>query len=155
LGILVAGLVTVVSIAPVRAQSTADGAEALSPVGRWQTFDSRTHELRSIIEITRVGDELQGKVVQRTPPPGDPTHGICGACRGDLKDQPIVGMVILTHLKKDGDGWGGGTVLDPSSGKTYSAEVHLADGGRTLLLRGYEGIRLLGQTVAWVRDSAR
>jgi uncharacterized protein (DUF2147 family) len=127
------------------------GHDSQSPVGRWRAFDAKTHELRSIVEITAIGDRLQGTVVERFPPLADPTHGICGACSGERKDRPILGMVILWDLRKQGNGWGGGTVIDPSTGKTYGAEIHLADGGKTLYLRGYLGIPVLGQTVTWVR----
>lgn len=42
-------------------------------------------------------------------------------CKRDKKDQPILGMQIMSGLKKDSDTkWSGGKVLDPDNGKTYS-----------------------------------
>jgi len=55
-------------------------------------------------------------------------------------------------VKRDGDGWGGGTILQPSSGKEYSVRLHLADSGRKLAVRGYVGSPLFGQTQTWTRD---
>jgi uncharacterized protein (DUF2147 family) len=153
-GMFLIGLAAAVSAASAFAQSTAGSGESPSPVGRWQTFDPGTHELRSIVEITAVGDELEGKVIKRFPPPGDPTHGICSACPGGRKNQPILGMTILWHLQKRGDGWGDGTIIDPTTGKTYSLEAHLTAGGKELLLRGYVGMPLFGQTRTWVRDTS-
>jgi hypothetical protein len=70
------GLVAATSTASALAQSTIGSGANQSPIGRWQTIDENTHELRSVIEIAAVGDEPQGKVVKRFPPPGDPTHGM-------------------------------------------------------------------------------
>ena len=57
-------------------------ADAPSPVGRWRTYDSETKELRSIVEITVVGDALERKVVERFTPQVAPPQGICSACAG-------------------------------------------------------------------------
>lgn len=153
-GMLLVGLVGAVTVASAFAQSTIGSGTSISPIGRWQTFDPNTQELRSIVEIPEVGNELQGKVIKRFPPPGDPTHGICSACSGELKNQPILGMTVLWHLQKQGDGWGDGTIIDPATGKTYRPEAHLTEDGKKLLLRGYVGISLFGQTRTWVRDTS-
>jgi uncharacterized protein (DUF2147 family) len=126
-------------------------ADELSPVGRWRTFDPVTKEPRSIVEITEAGGELQGRVTTRFPPPGDPTHGVSSGCDGARKDQPILGMVILWSVKRQGDGWGGGGLLAPNTGKTYSVNLHLDDHGRTLLVHAYVGLPMFGQTVTWAR----
>ena len=63
------------------------------------------------------------------------------------------GMTILTGLKKDGDEWTGGEILDPNNGKLYKAKVKLAEAGRKLELRGYVGIPTLGRTQTWVREN--
>ena len=44
-----------------------------------------------------------------------------------------------------------GKILDPDSGKIYDVKLELADGGRTLNVRGYLGIALLGRTQRWKR----
>ncbi|MDE0853779.1 MAG: DUF2147 domain-containing protein [Nevskia sp.] len=154
IGALFVGLTMVAATVSAFAQTATEARPSLSPLGRWRTFDPDGHELRSIVVIAAVGDELQGKVVERFPPPGDPTHGICGACSGELKDQPILGMTLLRHLRKHGDGWDGGSIVDPTTGKTYSVEAELANGGQELHLRGYVGISLFGQTRTWVRDTS-
>jgi uncharacterized protein (DUF2147 family) len=127
-------------------------ADAPSPVGRWRTYEEDTNELRSIIEITAVDDTLEGKVLKRFPPPGDPTHGICSACKGERKGKPIVGMTILWGLKRDGDGWGGGTIIMPLTGREYSVQMHTEDGGSKLKVHGYIGTPLFGETQTWIRD---
>jgi uncharacterized protein (DUF2147 family) len=133
--------------------SATAAADEPSPIGRWRTYDPDSNELRSIIEITLAGDALEGKVVKRFPPPGDPIHGICSACPGERKDKPIVGMTIFWGLKRDGDGWGGGTIIQPRTGREYSVQMHTEDGGSKLKVHGYIGTPLLGETQTWTREN--
>ena len=61
-------------------------------------------------------------------------------------------MVFLRHLKRNGDEYGGGDILDPDNGKVYSCKAKLAEGGKKLVLRGYIGISLLGRSQTWIRE---
>ena len=61
-------------------------------------------------------------------------------------------MTILWDLKKDGDEWNGGHIMDPKNGKTYKCKVKLADGGKKLDVRGFIGFSLLGRTQTWERQ---
>ena len=70
-------------------------------------------------------------------------------CKGDDKDKPIIGLVIIRDLKPDGDRYKGGTILDPEDGKIYKAEVWNEDG--KLKVRGYLGV--LYKTQTWVKGS--
>lgn len=123
-----------------------------SPVGRWRTIDDKTGEQTGVVEIDQSGDVLTGRIIKIIPKPGDPANPTCKKCDGPEKDQPILGMEILKGFRRDGDGWDGGTILDPRSGNVYSSEFHLDDGGKKLLVRGYIGISLLGRTATWLRD---
>ena len=98
-----------------------------------------------------MGDVLVGKIVKSIPQPGDPIDPVCGGCDGADKNQPVLGLTILKGLRRDGDMWDGGTVLDPRTGTVYNAEIRLDDGGRLLKLRGYLGFSLFGETVTWIR----
>ena len=71
-------------------------------------------------------------------------------CDGKRKNEPILGMNILTGLKKDGDEWSGGKILDPKNGKEYKCYLQLLD-DNTLKLRGYIGISMFGRTAIWKR----
>ncbi len=126
-------------------------ATDLSPVGRWRTIDDVTGAESGIIEITRTGDELVGRLVKIIPQPGDPADPVCDKCDGPEKNQRVLGMTILKGFKRDGNEWDG-TILDPRSGTVYSSELRLGNGGKELLVRGYVGISLLGRTVMWQRD---
>jgi uncharacterized protein (DUF2147 family) len=63
-----------------------------------------------------------------------------------MQNRPIIGLKVLTNLKKSRHGWKGGRVYDPDSGSTYRAQAHL-EGDSSLVVRGYIGIPLLGRSV--------
>jgi uncharacterized protein (DUF2147 family) len=61
-------------------------------------------------------------------------------------------MTILWGLKKQGDEYQGGAILDPESGNVYRAKVKLDGEGGKLNVRGFIGVALLGRTQTWVRN---
>lgn len=123
-----------------------------SPAGQWTTIDDTTGKPKSVVEIDVAGDQLTGKVLEVLQSDQGP-HPVCKECSGERKDQPIEGMTIIWDMKKDGDGWAGGTILDPKSGKTYGCKIHLVEGGNKLEVRGFKGFSLLGRTQVWVRKT--
>jgi uncharacterized protein (DUF2147 family) len=62
----------------------------------------------------------------------------------------VLGLEVLRGLRPAEGGWSGGTIYDPSSGRTYRCEARL-DGADRLRLRGYVGVTWLGRTTRWVR----
>jgi uncharacterized protein (DUF2147 family) len=62
-------------------------------------------------------------------------------------------MTILTGLKRSGEAFVGGEILDPDSGDTYRAQAHLIDAGRRLAVRGYIGLSLFGRSQVWERQA--
>ena len=122
----------------------------MTPVGKWKTIDDKTGKEKSIVEITESGGALRGKVIQVLNSEKGP-NPLCEACTGDRKDQPVVGMVIMWGLHKDGDVWDGGSILDPNNGKTYSVKLTPSDDGSKLQVRGFIGWSLLGRTQVWNR----
>ena len=65
---------------------------------------------------------------------------------------PVIGMLFLWGLKRDGDGWAGGHILDPKNGKTYNAKLSLQDAGNRLRVRGFIGTPLFGRSQTWLRQ---
>ncbi len=80
--------------------------------------------------------------------PDDPNdvHPVCKKCDGERKNKPIEGMTIMWGLKKDGDEWSGGQILDPSKGKIYKVTIKLIDGGNKLDVHGFIGFSLIGRS---------
>ena len=127
-------------------------AAAGSPVGTWRSIDDKTKQERSIITITEENGELKGVVEKIFDQPGDDPAHLCKECKDERKDKPVIGMAILWGLKKDGDTWGGGEILDPKNGKIYRCKMTLSPDGKSLNVRGFIGISLLGRTQTWLRQ---
>jgi uncharacterized protein (DUF2147 family) len=128
-------------------------ADTATPAGLWRTIDDKTGKERSIIRIVDNNGVYEGQVekILNRQPDDDPEHR-CRKCEGERKDKPIIGMTVLWGLKKDGDHWSGGEILDPKNGKIYRARMKLVDGGRKLEVRGFIGISLLGRSQTWLRE---
>ena len=120
-----------------------------SPVGLWKNIDDETKKPKALIRILEQGGTLVGRIEKVLT---DKPDAVCEACTDERKGKPVQGMTILTGLKKDGDEWTGGEILDPNNGKVYRAKVRLADAGRKLDVRGFIGIALVGRTQTWVRE---
>jgi uncharacterized protein (DUF2147 family) len=128
-------------------------AQADSPAGLWRTVDDKTGKERSLVRIVDNGGVFEGKVEKLlNRQPDDDPDGLCRKCEGERKDKPVLGMTILWDLKKDGDQFGGGEILDPKNGKIYRAKMKLLDAGRRLEVRGFIGVSLLGRSQTWQRE---
>jgi uncharacterized protein (DUF2147 family) len=116
--------------------------------GKWKTFDDETGEAKSIVHIYEENGKIYGKVVEILNPAKKDKK--CQNCKGADKDKPILGLVIIKGLTKDGEEYTDGDILDPNKGKLYSCTIKL-DGKDKLNVRGYLGLSLLGRTQSWVR----
>jgi uncharacterized protein (DUF2147 family) len=127
-------------------------AQNASPAGVWKTIDDETGKPKSLVRITEENGVLSGKVEKLFRPADQDQNPKCTACEGARKDQPIIGMTILSGLKKDGNEYTGGEILDPAKGKTYKSKLTLKDNGSKLDVRGYIGAPMFGRTQTWVRE---
>jgi len=111
--------------------------------GKWESKDLETGTVDSVIEIYKKDGKAYAKIVEIK----DETKraALCTFCKGKNKDQPVLGMEILSGLEKKEDEWSGGTILDPRSGKIYKCYIKLVNTNK-LKLRGYIGISLFGKT---------
>lgn len=68
-----------------------------------------------------------------------------------LRDRPLVGIVLMWHVRYDDGEYVDGYVYNPEDGGTYrmKAEVQSPE---SLKIRGYLGISLFGQTKTWSRN---
>ena len=142
-------IVGVVTVSVVSIAATSAWAQSDTPVGLWKTIDDETKQARSLVRITESGGQLSGKIEKIL---SDKPDAVCDACSGELKDKPVLGMMILRGLKKGSDWWEGGTILDPNNGKTYRSQARTVDGGAKLEVRGYIGTPLLGRSQTWIRE---
>lgn len=86
----------------------------------------------------------------------DPPDKVCDKCTGDLKNKPLVGMIILQDMKKTGNvdkelgsEYAGGTIFDPDENETYKCKMWVKDD--VLTVRGFIGISLFGRSAQWFR----
>jgi len=104
-----------------------------------------------LVRVAEVDVEYIGTVVAVFSPPRPDAHPLCNLCEGELKDKPVVGMTILRGVRRSGDGYSTGQILDPDEGQVYRCRIKLLDDGRKLEVRGFIGIPLLGRSQTWVR----
>lgn len=143
--------VLIVLAAPVAGQAGEDDV-----LGVWLTEpgdDGRAH-----VEITRDGRTFSGRIVWLEKPvydaggprPGEPRVDLNNP-DPDLRERPVLGLPLLEGFTYNGRGtWVGGTIYDPSNGKTYTCKMWLEDDD-TLKVRGYVGVPLLGRSAVWTR----
>ena len=69
----------------------------------------------------------------------------------DLRNTPLKELVIIKKLNYlNPNQWGGGSIYDVRSGKTYSLNATLKDNDN-LFMRGYLGFSFIGKTTSWTR----
>ncbi len=121
-----------------------------TPVGLWRTVDDKTGKERGLVRISEANGLLNGRVEKIFDPVA--AARMCEKCTDDRKGKPVLGLDVLRGLKPDGDGWGGGQIVDPETGSIYSASAKVTDGGKHLVLRGYLLVSLLGRSQTWTRE---
>ena len=118
--------------------------------GIWITQDDETGKKKSEVLLYKNEGKLYGKILNLLLE--EDNGKLCVNCKGENKNLPIQGMVIIKDLKIIDKSWEDGTILDPKSGKTYSCYITFED-ENTLKVRGYIGFSLLGRTQKWIRKN--
>ena len=127
---------------------TVSTLSAQSVLGNWKTIDDNTGEAKSIVKIYEQDGKVYGKIKEIFNK--DKRDAVCIECEGVDKDKPVLGMVIIRGLEKDGDEYNGGKVLDPENGTFYKCYITLEEPNK-LKIRGYVGFSMFGRTQYWVR----
>ena len=117
--------------------------------GLWKTIDDETGEAKSHVRIEQRDDMFYGTVEEVLNP--EKKNSVCDKCPGDRLGVPIEGLEIIRDMKVKGDGWAGGTILDPKKGKVYKAKMSLNDSADELTVRGFIGFSLIGRSQTWQR----
>ena len=138
-------------------------AAADAIVGLWETYDDDTHLLTSLVRIVRVidradkaGDQggwhYEGFIDRIFPQANEDPHPRCTKCTDGRKNQPVLGMRIINHLRLSSpDHYDGGDILDPDNGEIYRLRVAVRERNTRLDVRGYIGISLFGRSQIWRR----
>ena len=132
--------------------AAAADARLASPVGLWEPLDSAGKPL-GLIRIYEASGLYYGRIEPSSPQ--DDRNARCTRCTDDRHNQPIIGLVLLRHLRPGNGAYVGGDILDPDTGRIYGCMLRLTNGGRDLIMRGFLGISLLGRSQTWRRVEER
>ena len=122
-------------------------AFAQDVIGKWKLADGT-----AIVEVYKSGDSFNGKIVwlqNPTESDGTPAKDDNNPDK-NLRSRQIMGLNMLSGLKKTGDEYSGGKIYDPGNGKTYNCSMKVE--GDVLKVRGsLDKKGLIGRTMDWFR----
>lgn len=121
---------------------------AQSVLGKWKTIDDKTGKPKSVVEIFESNGKIFGKIIEIVDPARRDKK--CEKCEGQDKNKPVLGMIVIRGLAKDGEEYNGGKILDPESGNLYKCLLKLENKDK-LIVRGYMGFSLIGRSQTWIR----
>ncbi|MEO7253812.1 MAG: DUF2147 domain-containing protein [Casimicrobium sp.] len=122
---------------------------AQTPAGTWKTIDDATGKEKAIVRITEAGGVFTGKIEKLLDPAKQDSK--CDQCTDSRKDQPVQGLTILRNVKKADGYWEGGDILDAANGKVYRVRLTPAADNKSMEVRGYIGLPMLGRSQKWLR----
>jgi uncharacterized protein (DUF2147 family) len=128
----------------------ASTATAQSAAGVWRQVD-HAGRVGALVAISENKGLFVGRLSRLFLDPGDDPNPLCTKCPGEKHNAPILGLVFIEGMKRSGLDYNDGTILDPESGKVYSASMQLSPDGTTLTVRGYLGLSIFGESQAWTR----
>ena len=129
--------------------STGAAFAANSPLGIWRSIDPGTGTAKALITIYEENGLIYGKITKVFT---RNQNVVCSKCKGEFKDQKLLGLRVLWDLKKNGPKYTGGRVLDPETGKDYNCTIEVMDNGRTLKVRGFVRFYITGENRFWIRE---
>lgn len=123
-------------------------AFAQDVIGKWKLEDGT-----AIVEVYKSGDSFNGKIVwlkNPTEADGTPVKDDNNPDK-NLRSREVLGLNMLSDLKKNGSEYTGGKIYDPGNGKTYNCSMKVE--GDVLKVRGsLDKKGLLGRTMDWFRQ---
>lgn len=140
------------SVIGMTAMLPASAQELASPVGLWKNIDDITGKPKALIRIVETNGEVHGKIEKLFLAPGEDPNPRCVKCQGENKDKPVIGLVFMSGLRKNGKEYSGGEIIDPDDGKVYRSKLTVIDGGKKLDVRGYIGMPMFGRSQIWLRQ---
>ena len=146
-------LTVLAAVVAMSAPLFAAPANEPSAVGLWEQVDEKSGKAESWFRITEKNGVYQGAIVKIFPKPGeDPNEKwLCTKCEGDERNAPVLGLMLIKGMQRQGLNYDNGTIMDPRDGQVYRALMRLSPDGRQLEVRGFLGFALLGRSQMWNR----
>ncbi|MFG1464655.1 DUF2147 domain-containing protein [Xanthobacter sp. DSM 24535] len=120
-------------------------ARAADVTGTWATPTKN-----GLVEITRCGSSVCGRLVSSDGIKADPGLKDVNNSNAALRTRPLKGLQILQGFAGGPAEWTGGEIYNADDGKTYSATLRL-DGDNTLNVRGCVIVPFC-KTQTWTRS---
>jgi uncharacterized protein (DUF2147 family) len=129
---------------------SARAAQDPTVAGFWQQSDD-SGKVGAWFYFVEKNGVYEGRMVKLFSKPGEVFVPNCVKCEGDQKNAPMLGLVIVKGMKRNGLKYEGGSIMDPRDGQVYHAQMEVSPDNQKLSVRGYLGIPMLGQTQIWTR----
>lgn len=122
-------------------------AFAQNVIGKWKLSTGT-----AIVEVYQSGDVYNGRIVWLKNPTAEDGSPAVDAKNPNekLRSRKLMGLNMLSGLKKDGSEYTGVKIYDPANGKTYYCSMEVV--GNVLKVRGsLDKMGMLGRTMDWYR----
>lgn len=118
--------------------------------GVWKSSDRSSGNDQALIKIYSEDNKIYAKIIEAIDP--DLKNYICLKCKGENKDKPMEGMIILKELipSSDKTKFHKGFALNPFNGKYYKCDATFINKD-LIRVRGFIGISLFGKSEYWQR----
>ena len=131
-------------------------ANAFDPlIGTWKVVDQRSNSYVADIVIRKNSKTQQysAVIVKMYPLAKEAAPTLCSKCTGALKDQPIIGMQVLSGLKaaSSNEGFEQGIWLNPYDGYTYRLNAQLSKTGKLLNISMKSTNSPNARNMTWIR----
>lgn len=122
-----------------------DSADAI--LGVWANDTNKGH-----IQLYKQDGKYYGKIIWLKHPYDETGKPKVDKNNPDpaSRSNRLLGLVMLRDFKYEDGEWTNGKIYNPNDGKEYSCNMKLKD-TKTLAVRGYIGISLIGKTEKFVR----
>ena len=126
-------------------------AQVSKMLGQWNTFDDKTGDMRSCVNITEKDGVYNCEVIKLYEKDADGNYKVMQPPYAK-EYEGVVGTQLFSEMKVSGDQLKG-RVYDPESQKTYFGKVSYKDQTDELILRGsLDKAGLLGRSQTWKRN---
>ena len=124
-------------------------------IGTWKVVDERTGSYLSDIVIRRNSktEQYSAVIVKMYPLGKEAIPTLCTLCSGTLKNQPIIGMEVLTGLKmlSPNEEFGLGIWVNPYDGYKYNLNARLSKTGKMLNINTKNPSNNTFRNMSWIR----